>query len=249
MTREQTLNAGHTSDPLHQQVRDAIAEAVANGVYAPGEKLPSERRMCADLEVSRLTLRRALKSLVDDDLLQSAAGRGWFVAGGPVGEPANVLLSFTDMGRERGCVARADVLHQVVRGADLDEAEALGIAPGADLLDLLRLRFLDDVAISLDHSRVPLAIAPRLAEVDFRVGSLYALLREAGAETMRCTATVQAVRADAEQARLLGVEKGGPLLEFSQVVLDRGGRPVDLSIVHYRGDRYRFRTSLVARRR
>jgi DNA-binding GntR family transcriptional regulator len=225
-----------------------IAEAVASGVYAPGEKLPSERRMCEDLGVSRLTLRRALKSLVDDELLQSAAGRGWFVAGGPVGEPANVLLSFTDLGRERGFAARSQVLHREIRGADLDEAEALGVAPGSELFDLRRLRLLDDVAIAIDHSLVPLTLAPQLADIDFADSSLYAVLRENDAEPVRCTASVQAVAADDEQAALLYVDPGGPLLQFSQVAVDRGGRPVDLSVVHYRGDRYRFRTNLVARR-
>ncbi|CAA9321990.1 MAG: hypothetical protein AVDCRST_MAG36-575 [uncultured Nocardioidaceae bacterium] len=249
MSRSKVLHAGDAIDPLHQQVKDTIAEAVASGVYAPGDKLPSERRLCEQLEVSRLTLRRALKSLVQDELLLSAAGRGWFVAGGTVGEPANVLLSFTDMGRERGFAPRAGVLHRRVRRADLDESETLGVAPGSELLDLRRLRFLDDIAIAIDHSRVPLALAPHLAEVDFTTGSLYAVLRDVDAEPARCTASVQAVSADDEQATLLSVDPGGPLLEFSQVVLDRSGRAVDLSVVHYRGDRYRFRTNLVARRR
>ncbi|MCW2809444.1 MAG: GntR family transcriptional regulator [Marmoricola sp.] len=248
MKRSRAMYSGDASDPLHQQVRDTIAEAVASGAYAPGEKLPSERRLCEDLGVSRMTLRRALMSLVDDELLQSAAGRGWFVAGGPVGEPGNVLLSFTDLGRERGFFAGAKVLHREVRRADLDEAEALGVAPGSEMLDLRRLRLLDDVAIAIDHSRVPLILAPQLAHVDFTDSSLYAVLREADAEPVRCTASVQAVAADDEQAALLCVEPGWPLLQFSQVALDRGGRPVDLSVVHYRGDRYRFRTSLVARR-
>ena len=70
--------------PLHLVVRDAIAQDIAAGLTAPSERLPSERDLCDRLNVSRLTLRRALKLLVEDGLVESAPGRGWFVAGGPV---------------------------------------------------------------------------------------------------------------------------------------------------------------------
>lgn len=243
------ISGGDPSDPLHQRVRDTIAEGIAAGKYHAGAKLPSERKLSEELKVSRLTLRRALKSLVDDGIIRAHASRGWFVSAGPIGEPANVLMSFSDLAKERGFNAGSKVLHQTVRPASLDEAEALAIAPGSDLLDLRRTRLLDDMAIAIDHSRVPVTVAPSVVDFDFDLdnASLYAILRQAGAEPVHCTATVEAVPADAEQAGLLYVEVGAPLLHFSQITMDRTGRPVDLNDVHYRGDRYRFRTHLLAR--
>lgn len=242
-----TVSGGDPSDPLHRRVRDTIADDVAAGKYHAGARLPSERKLSDELNVSRLTLRRALKSLVDDGILQAHAGRGWFVSAGPIGEPANVLMSFSDLAKERGFTASSKILHQTIRPASLDEAEDLAIAPGSELLDLRRVRLLDDMAIAIDHSRVPTTVAPSVTSIDFTQASLYAILREAGAEPVHCTATVEAVPADTEQASLLYVEVGAPLLHFSQVTVDRTGRPVDLNEVYYRGDRYRFRTHLLAR--
>ena len=232
--------------PLHLEVRDSIAQDIAAGLPGPGDRLPSERDLCERLNVSRLTLRRALKLLVDEGLLESAPGRGWFVAAGPVSEPANVLLSFSDMARARGLTPSATVLATAVRSARLDEAEVLMVAPGSDLFEIRRLRWLDGAATSIDHSRIPLAIAPGLPKIDFSNESLYAVLRHHGVEPTRAAAVVEAVPADAEQARLLEVEAGTPLLSLSQVTYAQHGRPIDMGNVTYRGDRYRFRANLLA---
>jgi GntR family transcriptional regulator len=232
--------------PLHLQVRNSIAQDIAAGLTAPGDRLPSERDLCERLKVSRLTLRKALKALVEDGLVESAPGRGWFVAGGPISEPANVLLSFSEMARARGLTPSSKVLSTVVRSAGLDEAEALKIAPGSDLFDIRRLRKLDGTATSIDHSRIPLAIAPALPNLDFTDGSLYSALRDHGVEPTRAAAVVEAVPADAEQADLLEVHEGAPLLSLSQVTYAQDGRPIDMGNITYRGDRCRFRANLLA---
>ena len=232
--------------PLHLEVRDSIAQDIAAGLTSPGDRLPSERDLCERLNVSRLTLRKALKLLVDDGLVESAPGRGWFVAGGPISEPANVLLSFSEMARARGLTPSARVLSTEVRSAALDEGEVLMVAPGSDLFEIRRLRRLDGAAISIDHSRIPLAIAPGLPDVDFRHESLYSVLRNHGVEPTRAATVVEAVPANTEQARLLKVEIGTPLLSLSQTTYAHDGRPIDMGNATYRGDRYRFRANLLA---
>ena len=133
-----------------------------------------------------------------------------------------------------------------VRSAALDEGEVLMIAPGSDLFEIRRLRRLDGAAISIDHSRIPLAIAPGLPDIDFRRESLYSVLRNHGVEPTRAATVVEAVPANTEQARLLKVEIGTPLLSLSQTTYAHDGRPIDIGDATYRGDRYRFRANLLA---
>ena len=87
------------ADPLYMQLTRSIAEDIAARRLRPGERLPSERRLCAMFDISRVTVRKALAALVDEGLVESSAGRGWFVAAGPVSEPPNMLTSFSAMGR------------------------------------------------------------------------------------------------------------------------------------------------------
>lgn len=232
----------------HEQVTRAIADEIARGALRPGDRLPSERQLCDRFAVSRATVRRALADLVAGGLVEGQPGRGSFVAQDPLGEPANALTSFTEMGAQRGLRASAEVLTAEVAAATLDEAEAFGIAPGADVFVLERLRLLDGHAVSLDRSRIPLARAPELVELDFASASLYAALDEAGAGPRRAEYALQAVAADARAARLLGIAPGFPLLQTTTRSFDGTDAVVELGEMRYRGDRYRFRTTLTRAR-
>jgi GntR family transcriptional regulator len=231
----------------HQHVARAIADQINAGRLRPGDRLPSERQLCERFDVSRATVRRALQDLIAEGLVEAQQGRGSFVAGGPLGEPPNTLSSFTEMGTQRGLRASARVLRAEVAPAGLDEAEAFGIAPGSSVFVLERLRLLDGHAVSVDRSRVPLARAPGLVEVDFSSASLYAVMDAAGAGPRRAEYALQAVAADPTRAALLGVDPGFPLLHTATRSYDAANSVVELGDMHYRGDRYRFRTTLTRR--
>jgi DNA-binding GntR family transcriptional regulator len=168
------------------------------------------------------------------------------VAGAPIGEPPNALMSFSEMAASRGLTASGRVLDLHVRPATIDEAEALGLAPGATLFELERLRLMDDVPIMIDRSTVPLSLAPDLVEVDFSAASLYDELEQRyGLRPARARFAVEAVAADERQASLLDLQPGEPILRCHQLTDDEAGRPIEMCEMTYRGDRYRFRATLV----
>ncbi len=229
--------------PLHLTVEKQLAAEIARGALAPGDRLPGERELCRHFRVSRVTIRRALSALRDRGLIDSDSTRGWFVSSAALGEP-NALMSFSEMARSRGLAPGSRVLRSLRRPATLDEAEELVIAPGAEILDLERVRLLDGVAVALEHSRVSLHGAAGLADADLATGSLYDSLRKAGVMPTRADYLLQAIPADERQAALLEVAAGSPLLMASARAFDGAGRPIELSLSVFRGDRYRFRTTL-----
>jgi DNA-binding GntR family transcriptional regulator len=235
--------------PLHDRVREEIERQIRGGELPPGSRLQSERDLASVLGVSRVTVRRALDQLERQGLVRAAPGSGRFVEESPLGEPQNALLSFTELGASRGLTATARVLSCDVRPATLAEADQLGIAPGASIFELERLRMLDGLAVALDGNRVPLAVAPQLPDLDFAVESLYRALEAAGAGVVRADYTTEAVPATVFQARHLGMPAGEPLLLARTTSFDAAGRLVELSETFYRGDRYRFHASLARRPR
>jgi GntR family transcriptional regulator len=237
-----------SADPLYLQVHRAIADTIARGRFRSGDRLPTERALCERFSVSRVTLRRALRSLVEDGVLRPSQGRGWFVEPGPLSEPPNALLSFSNLASALGLTASAGVLRANVRPATIDEAETLRIAPGADLFLIERVRLLDEVPIALDESRIPLAIAPSLPESDWNTASLHDVLERHDATPAWAEFAVVAEKADARCSRALGIEVGEPLLVAHQTTHDANDRPIELGLTRYRGDRYRFRATLVRRR-
>lgn len=239
--------------PLHQQIGDALQRRILQGELPVGSRLPSERALSKVYGVSRVTLRQALKDLEQQGLVEASDGARWVTRNATVPssveEGATGLVSFVELGATRGLTVRAKVLVSRTRQSSLDEAEAMGLAPGAKVHELARLRYLDDVAVAVDHSLIPAAVAPTLTAVDFTTASLYETLASSyGCTVTRAEYALQARIVDSQHADLLELQPGEPILEAWQTTFDDQGRVVQLCRLVYRGDRYRFRTLLEAGR-
>ena len=228
----------------YQRVQLALHDEIRRGGRAAGSRLPPERALAEHFSVSRVTLRRALEELATAGVV-SRSGAGWVVATGAVGEPPNELMSFSEMAASRGLEPGSRVLDRNVRAATLDEADALGLAPGAPLFELERLRTMDGVPILIDRTAIPLSVAPGIDALDLDGVSLYRVLEERfDARPTRARFTVEATPADPRRAELLELHTGEPLLRCSQQTEDAGGRQIELCEMVYRHDRYRFRATL-----
>ena len=234
------------AQPLYHRVFREIVREIESGTLRPGDRLPSERWLCDELGVSRATVRRALEELIAEGLVESR-GRGSFITGEPVVEPPNTLMSLSEVARSRGLGASARVLGLDVRPATIDEAEAFGIAPGAGLFELRRLRMLDGLPISIDVNRVPLRMLPDALEMDFSTASLDEALDRAGHAPGRADYRLEARGADSSEAELLDVARGAPVLFATTEAIAEDGRVMDLGRTVYRADRYRFQATLMRR--
>ena len=230
------------------RVYSVLADEIAAGVRQPGERLPPERVLAEEFGVGRATLRRAFAALAAEGLIESHVGRGTFVAGGYLGEPPNVLMSFTELGKAHGLTPEARVLTSEVREASIDEGEEFGVAAGAQLFALDRLRFLDGQPIAVDSVITPLALASDLTDVDFTKESFYNALAEHGCGPVRADYTVEARIATEREAELLEAPAGSAVLVAVTRSHDDRGRLVEVGRTVYRGDRYRFEATLRRRR-
>jgi len=244
----ETLNGAVAIRPdypeaLWVQARNLIAEQIASGTLEAGRRLPPERELCQQLNISRVTLRKALASLVEEGLLSSSHGRGWYVSTGVVDrEWPNSLESFTETAARMGLTPSSRVLRNEIAPATYDEAEELGLAPGTPLFVLERVRLLNGVPIAIDQARVPAELGEGFTDADYASDSLYDRLDAAGVDLVRAEATIEAREADAVVAESLGLAAGAPILVMHQLVVDGAGRRVLASDIRYSGERYRLRT-------
>jgi GntR family transcriptional regulator len=231
--------------PMYERAAAQLEAEIRSGRLGADERLMSERALADRLQVSRITIRRALAYLADKDLVRSSDRTGWFA--GPVSEGSDVLLSFSDMGRRRGFRVSSQVLHCRQREASLAEAEELGIAPGSGVCDLARTRSFDGAVIAVTEAVVPQSLAPGLHEHDFATDSLYDVLRsQYRIMPARGRFAVQAAACEPAQARHLELRAGDPVLIFAQTGFDQLGRAFELARTVYRADRYLFRGTVVA---
>jgi len=223
----------------------ALLSALNHGEYPPTSKLPGERELAIRLGVSRVTLRSALCRLEDEGRLKRSPQRGWFVTGKVVGEPPSTLESFSEMALSRGLMPTTHVLEQHVRQATFDEAEQLAIAPAAPVIELRRLRGVDNQLICVDHTVLRFDRAAAMADADLENQSLYKCMEQlCGIHVRRSVYTVYAEAATPTVASLLGVSTGSPILVGSEVTQTTDGKPLLIGVNRYRGDAYRFRAEL-----
>lgn len=230
-------------NPLYLQVYEAIRDAIHSGRLTVGDRLPTERGFCEQLGVSRATIRRALRQLVDEGVLEAAVGRGYFVSGGVLAEPPNSLMSFTELAAARGLVPSAEVISETVRPATPEEAGVFAVNVNDLVFELERLRLLDGSPTAVDRTRIPAAFAPGIESIDFTRASIYAVLAAAGAVPIRADVVVSAVAADDAKSRCLSVEAGTPLIVCTTMSYAAGGRLVEIGEITYRADRYQFRAT------
>lgn len=233
----------NSPEPLWQQAAKAITREIAAAKLSSGSRLPPERDLLTRLSISRVTLRKALHSLVSSGVLVSSHGRGWYVATEAHQEFPQTLESFSETAARLGLKPSSDILRAEEAPATLDEAEELSVAPGSPIFHLERIRRLDGVPVAIDVSYFPALRGQDMGAIDFTTASLFKLLMGAGFDLARADSTIEARAADTALARHLGIEVGMPILAMRQLIEDTAGRPLCSSTILYAGDRYRLRTS------
>jgi GntR family transcriptional regulator len=233
--------------PRYLEIAQALASEIAEGRFI--SQLPTEKDLAQRFGVSRLTVRRALSALAETGLVAPSWGRGWYVVTEPLSEPPNALLSFTELAERRGLTPSGKLLNLTTRPATLDEAEVLRIAAGSSLVEIDRLRLMNEVPTVLQHSLLPLSKLAGLDLDSLRLelagGSLYRLLEERhGVIAMRADYLVEARAASPEEAELLQISLGSPVLQTTQVTFDSFGGPFEKHRSVYPHDRYRFQATL-----
>ena len=250
-TPERRLQVDRASPlPLHVQVKQALKDQIISSAWKPGDLVPGDLELCAELGVSRTTVRQALAELSHDGWVVRQRGRGTFVAPPKLTERAVERLSgfFEDM-VALGYPPVSQVLRQEARPADEQIAARLNLKPGARVVEIERLRFVEDEPVVLTTTYLPQSLAPGLDTADLTRRSLYEYLEtECGLSLARGQRTIEAVAADARQARLLRVRKGAPLVFLQSVSYLADGRPIEYYLALHRGDRSRFEVELVRRR-
>lgn len=222
--------------PHYRQIEQALRERIST--LRPGERLPSDAELCVEFEVSRMTARNAMQRLAEDGLIDRQPGRGSFVAEPPTHRRANRLMTFTQEMLRRGRVPSSRMLTRVIRPSSAAEAASLGIPPRQPIVHLRRLRCADDEPIAIESAILLGACADVVMTADLCRGSLHEALARSGHVMRRGTGTIAAAAATAEEARLLGIHNGDPLLVERRVIADGHGRRIEATESVYPADRY-----------
>jgi GntR family transcriptional regulator len=227
--------------PLHHQVYLDLRAAIDAGEWSVGDRLPPERELADRYGCSLITVRRALGDLARERRLERARGRGTFVTRPPLDLDLDGTLSFTEEVQHLGHDPSTRVVVARTLPAEAAIADALGIAVGAAVVHVERLRMADGEPLLLEQVFLPEARFPGLLASDLEGGSLYELLASRYDTTVvRAREALEPIALPTREAQLLGVEPHRPALLIEGIAFDRTGSPVEFARSYVRGDRTRY---------
>lgn len=237
---------GAAFSPLYQQIKSLILQGLDRGEWKPGEAIPSELELAARFQVSQGTVRKAIDELAADNLLIRRQGKGTYVA---THNEARVRFRFLRLTPDDGSPQRSSSkildCHRTKASAEI--AAVLGLRAGDAVVSLRRVLSFAGIPTILDDIWLPGSPFKGLtleSLLRYR-GPMYALFEtEFGVSMVRADEKIRALAATDQQAELLQVAPGSPLLEVERVAYTYGDRPMELRRGHYVTERYHYRNSL-----
>lgn len=231
-----------SSRPAYVRIEQWLTSCIADGTLVPGDKLPREERLAASLGVSRMTLRQALSGLETVGTIVRRPGRqgGTFVAQPRIVCDLTGLAGFTEQMRRAHVRAGARVVSAATRAASRTEAHALGLPRTGKVHEVVRVRSADREPLAIEQACFPAALFPDL--LDQRLtGSLYRLLgRRYDHAPHTASEVLEPVISSPEQARLLRIEAGSPLMLIERTAFTASGIAVEHAHDVFRADRTRI---------
>ncbi|MFZ3470596.1 GntR family transcriptional regulator [Streptomyces sp. 4.24] len=231
----------HGRIPKYYAVKARIAGLLDE--LGEGGPLPTERDLAEQYEVSRETVRQALRELLLEGRLRRA-GRGTVVAGPKLEQPLS-LASYTEGVRRQGRTPGRSLIGLERFPCPADVAPGIGAEPGEPVWHLERVLLADDERVGLESTYIRVARAPRL-DVDFQPdSSFYGYLHDSlGISFGDADEKLETVLATPREALLIGTPPALPMLLIHRFSRDREGRPLERVRSLYRGDRFSFTTRL-----
>lgn len=225
---------------LYQQLKDILLGEIGSGKLEPNERIPSENELSDAYGVSRMTARAVLVDLAREGWLYRVPGKGTFVADKIVAS-STAYVGIREQLEQKGYEVRTKTIECGLDRCSDVVAKHMGIRPGEDVFKIKRIRWVKDFPISVHTSYVApeysQVITPKLLEHEqlcVLLNRYYQLYRK------RVVETLESVAASSDEAALLEVAKGHPLLLLKDVLYAEDDKPYEYTKVVFRGDKLKI---------
>ncbi|HXA37530.1 MAG TPA: GntR family transcriptional regulator [Phenylobacterium sp.] len=237
--REKLATDPADNTPLYLQLASNLRKHISAGGIEVGNALPSERDLSEMTGMSRVTIRKAIETLIEEGLLFRKQGSGTFVA--PRIEAPAFLTGFSDDARRRGENPGVIWMFKQYAAPTEEEAATLEIPASSQVARLGRVRLSGGEPLAIEHAVVPARYLPDLAQLG---ESLYAALDAGGFRPVRGRQRIRASLATPTEAGILSIREGSEVLRIERLTRLADDMPVEFTRSAYRGDRYDFVSEL-----
>jgi GntR family transcriptional regulator len=226
------LSSEKGSIPLYIQIKELLVAKISKGNWAAGDIIPSEMQLAQELDVSQGTVRKAITELVEKNVLVRKQGKGTFVANH---DTRRALFHFFHLTENNGyrVLPESTVLHCRRKKPTRKEASKLRLAADSRIIRIERMRYLSNKPTMIETITLPEVFFADFGKAnDCKLPNmLYELYEQQYGITIHSAdEQLRAIPASKQDATLLNIETGTPLLEIERVALTLDKTPIELRI-------------------
>lgn len=241
--------AGHIDrtapEPLYHQIFLLLQDRINAGAFAGGQRFPTENELIGALDVSRITIRRALQELAARGLVVRERARGTRVVNPrAVTRLVAGVEGMLENNRKLGEMTTVQLLKFEYVRPGREISQILQVSETARVQRTERVRSIEGIPFSFAVTFVPEPIARTYSREEIATEPLLHLLERSGVRVSYARQTISARAASVPVARALSISAGAPLLRTVRTVFDDADRPVEHIDVSYRPDYFEYELEL-----
>jgi GntR family transcriptional regulator, histidine utilization repressor len=222
--------------PKYQKLKSYIVGRIEEGHWLPAHQLPSEHELVRDLNISRMTVNRALRELATEGYLQRVPGVGTFVADIQSRSHFLEINNIADEVRDRGHEYSADIILNGRNKLNAENAGRLQLKQGAEVFHSTIVHMENHIPIQVEDRYVNPAVVPDYGKVDFTQTTPAEYLLKV-APLQEIEHTVQARMPTSRIKDLLHLKENEPCLVLLRRTWSQG-RIASIATLYHPGDRY-----------
>ncbi len=232
------------SEPAYIQLVNILRDQIAKGVYLPGDRLPSESELCSQYQISPMTVRRCIKTLLDQRIVSTIQGSGTYVKAPDLGGVTFSMEEFHKIFRDKERT-KVKILEVLITKADETAAARFAINVGERTILIRRVLIRDGDPILYHKEQLTYDPVRPIVEAELEVTSLHGLFVGTGETILkRGELTINAAVLTKEEADVLNTIPMQPAFRIEHIFFDFGDRPISWGRFICRGDRLRFATTV-----
>lgn len=224
--------------PLYIQLEDILRTHIANGEWQPSQVIPSENELSKEYGISRMTVRSVITTLVKEGLLYRVQGKGTFVSTPKISARSPAYVGVREQLETQGYTINTKLVTFETIAASKKIGQLLNLPPFSDVLYIKRVRYADDEPVSIHESYIPKHLCTDFTHEKMQHEQLCNLLREHYNLTADSVhETLESILATDNEAKLLDIQKGYPLLLLKETSKTISGIVYEYSKIVFRGDK------------
>lgn len=231
--------------PIYFQIIEQVKDSIQSGELDPHDMLPSEKEICQRLQISRMTVKQAMDSLVNEGLVYRKRGIGTFVAKPKIAQPLSKLTSFTNDMLKRGMKPGSHLIEMSLQEPSEEVRERMGLSAQEQVIYIKRLRTADGEPMAVEKAYLNYELCHEIMDAPMNHGSLYDMLRDVcGIQLVSAYETIEVGTCSTDESNLMKIGFDMPIFMLRRTTYDQKDRRVEYAESVYRSDRYKFEIEL-----